>query len=194
MAISSALGVARPQTDRRAESEGGMPMDLMVRDVVSADAEAVVGILNPIIAARIYTVFDAPFSLEAERDYIARFPPRGVWKVAQRRSDGRVVGFQVLEPFGPYTAAFDHVGTLGTYVDLEQRRQGIAKTLFAATFEAARQKTFEKIFTFVRADNPSALATYQAHGFHVVGTAYRHAKIDGQYIDEILIEKALDQR
>jgi L-amino acid N-acyltransferase YncA len=166
-------------------------MDLMVRDVVPADADAIVGILNPIISARIYTAFDAPFTSEAERDYIIKFPPRGVWKVAVRGPGGSVVGFQVLEPFGSYTRAFDHVGTLGTYVDLVQRRQGIAKALFAATFDAARQMRYEKIFTFVRADNPAALAAYQAQGFDVVGTARRHAKIDGRYIDEILIEKAL---
>jgi L-amino acid N-acyltransferase YncA len=164
---------------------------LSVRDVVPADAEDIVGILNPIIAARAYTVFDTPFTRDAERDYIAKFPARGVWKVAIG-SDGRVVGFQVLEPFALYTKAFDHVGTLGTYVDLAERRQGIAKVLFAVTFEAARQKGYEKLFTFVRADNPAALATYQAHGFEVIGTARRHAKIDGRYIDEIMIEKALD--
>jgi L-amino acid N-acyltransferase YncA len=170
-----------------------MQMDLLVRDVVPADAQAVVEILNPIIEARTHTVFDAPFSIDAEYDYIVRFPSRGVWKVALRQSDGRVVGFQVLEPFGTYTKAFDHVGTLGTYVDLQLRRSGIAKVLFAATFEAARRTGYEKIFTFVRADNPAALATYQAHGFVVVGTARKHAKIDGRYIDEILIEKGLNE-
>jgi L-amino acid N-acyltransferase YncA len=163
--------------------------DLLVRDVTPADAEGIVGILNPIIETRAYTVFDAPFTVDAERLYIERFPPRGIWKVAAGRSDGRVAGFQVLEPFGPYTQAFDHVGKVGTYVDLGQRRRGIAKALFAATFETARGKGYEKLFTFVRADNPAALATYQAHGFEVIGTARRHAKIDGRYVDEILIEK-----
>jgi L-amino acid N-acyltransferase YncA len=166
-------------------------MNLQIRDVALPDAEAVLAILNPIIEARIYTAFDVPFTVEAERDYIARFPARGVWKVAVRQTDQLVVGFQVLEPFGPYTRAFDHVGSLGTYVDLHQRRQGIASALFAATFEAARQKNYEKIFTFVRADNPVALASYRAQGFGIIGTASRQAKIDGRYIDEILIEKAL---
>jgi L-amino acid N-acyltransferase YncA len=167
-------------------------MDLMVRDVIPADAEAIVGILNPIIEARVYTAFDTPFSVDAERDYIVKFSSRGVWKVAEQQANGRLVGFQVLEPFGTYTKAFDHVGTLGTYVALDERRQGIAKALFAATFEAARQKGYEKIFTFVRADNPAALATYRAQGFVVIGTARRHAKIGGRYIDEILIERPLD--
>lgn len=166
-------------------------MSFTVRDVAASDAEAIVGILNPIVEARVYTVFCDPFTVEGEREYIARFPARGVWKVAMHPADGRVVGFQVLEPFAQYTTAFDHVGTLGTYVDLTQRRQGAASALFAHTFQAARDKGYEKIFTFVRADNPGALATYRAHGFETIGTARRQAKVDGRYIDEILIERAL---
>ncbi len=167
-------------------------MSLSVRDVVPADAEDIVGILNPIIEARVYTALDTPFTREAERAFIDQFPARGVWKVAAAQPEGRIVGFQILEPFGPYTGAFDHVGTLGTFVDLRERRRGVGRALFAATFEAARQKGYEKIFTFVRADNPAALATYQAHGFGIIGVARRHPKIDGRDIDEILIERALD--
>jgi len=71
----------------------GSITDLSIRDVTPADADAIVAILNPIIAARVYTVFDAPFSVEAERDYIMRLPPRGIWKVAVRDTDQRLVGF-----------------------------------------------------------------------------------------------------
>jgi L-amino acid N-acyltransferase YncA len=166
-------------------------VDLVVRDADLSDAEQIVGILNPIIEARIYTAFTEPFSLEAERAYISNFPARGVWKVAERPGNRRLVGFQIVEPFGSYTKAFDHVGTIGTYVDLALRRQGIATALFDETLEAARGKGYEKIFTFVRADNIDGLAAYRARGFEILGTARRHAKVDGQYIDEILIERAL---
>ena len=162
-----------------------------IRDAVATDAAALVGILNPIIEARVFTAFDTPFSVEAERDYILGFPARGIWKVATHGEDNRVVGFQILEPFATYTRAFDHVGTLGTFVDLAHRRHGIAKALFAATLDDARRKGYEKLFTFVRADNPAALQTYLAHGFAVIGTARNHAKIDGRYVDEILIEAFL---
>jgi L-amino acid N-acyltransferase YncA len=165
-------------------------VNLRIRDVEPSDAAAIVGILNPIIEARTHTAFSDPFSVEDERAYIVGFPPRGVWKVAV--ADGCLVGFQVLEPFGPYTKAFDHVATLGTYVDLAQRRRGIATALFAATLDAARKKGYRKVFTFVRADNPAALATYRANRFEAVGIARRHAKIDGRYVDETLIERHLD--
>ena len=162
-----------------------------IRDVVASDAAALVGILNPIIEARVFTAFDTPFSVEEERDYVRGFPSRGVWKVATLPGEDRVVGFQILEPFASYTGAFDHVGTLGTFVHLAHRRQGVARALFAATFDAARRNGYEKLFTFVRADNRAALQTYLAHGFTVIGTARNHAKFDGRYVDEILIERFL---
>ena len=166
-------------------------MDLVVRDVEISDAEQIVGILNPIVEARIYTAFTDPFTIEHERAYIAAFPGRGVWKVAVRPADRRLLGFQIVESFASYTKAFDHVGSIGTYVDLALRRQGIATALFAKTVDAARAKGYEKFFTFVRADNTDGLAAYRARGFEILGTARRHAKIDGQYVDEILIERAL---
>jgi L-amino acid N-acyltransferase YncA len=165
----------------------------LIRDVQPSDAEGIVGVFNPIIEAGIYTVFDAPFSVEAERAYIANFPARGVWKVAARGADHRILGFQVLEPFATYTKAFDHVGTIGTYVDLTMRRQGIARRLFEASLSAACSKGYEKLFTFVRSDNPDALATYLANGFHVIGIAARHARVGGRYVDEVLIERPLGE-
>lgn len=57
-------------------------MELLIREVQLNDAEAIVGILNPIIQAGIYTAFDTPFTVEAEREYILRFPQRGIFHVA----------------------------------------------------------------------------------------------------------------
>jgi L-amino acid N-acyltransferase YncA len=166
-------------------------MRLGIREARPDDAEAIVRILNPIIAAGVYTAFDTPFTPEFEREYIQKFPTRGVFLVAVDQTDDRVVGFQSMEPFASYTRAFDHVGMLGTYVDLNCRRQGIATRLFQATFATAAQRGYEKVFTFVRADNPAALATYVSQGFRTVGTAYGQARIRGQYVDEVIIEKSL---
>lgn len=166
-------------------------MDLLVREVRPDDAEAIVGIINPIIETGGYTVFDVPFTVEAEREYILNFPQRGVFHVAVRSQDQKVVGFQSMEPFALYTHAFDHVGVIGTYVDISYRRQGVARCLCEATFEAAKSQGYEKIFTFVRADNPAALATYLHHGFHIIGTAQRQAKCNEEYVDETIIEKFL---
>lgn len=68
-------------------------MELLVREVRLEDAEAIVSILNPIIEAGVYTAFDTPFTIEAEREYILHFPQRGVFHVAISRYEQKIVGF-----------------------------------------------------------------------------------------------------
>ena len=166
-------------------------MDVEVRPVAPADAAGVVAVFNPIIEAGSYTVFDAPFTVDAERAYIEALPERAIFLVAERIADRALVGFQSMEPFATYTQAFAHVGVIGTYVDLNCRRQGIAGRLFQATFVEARARAYEKLLTYIRADNPAALSTYLRQGFQVVGTARRQAKVQGRYVDEIIVERFL---
>jgi L-amino acid N-acyltransferase YncA len=162
-----------------------------IRRATPDDAAGIVAVLNPIIAAGVYTILDTPFTVDEEREFIRRFPERGIFNVAVAAGDGAIAGFQLLEPLLSYTHSCDHVATIGTFVSLALRRQGIASELFRATLAAAVEKGYEKLFTFVRADNPAALETYVNQGFRVVGTAARHAKINGVYIDEIMIERFL---
>lgn len=176
---------------REARSLENKPLDLLIREAGPDDAEAIVAILNPIIESGAYSALDTPFSVEAEREFIAGFPRRGVFHLAEDCRERRAVGFQTLEPFASYTHAFDHVGVIATFVDPACRRQGVGGRLSEATFESARGKGYEKIFTFVRADNPQALQFYLSLGFRTVGTARRQAKIGGNYVDEIIIEKFL---
>src|SRR4051812_25904176 len=166
------------------------PQDLRIRRAKLDDAEALVGLLNPIIDAGT-TALDTRLTVADERAYIAGLPERAILLVAERAGDGELVGCQSLEPFSSGTHAFDHVGVMGTYVAVEVQRRGIGRTLFAAMFDEARREGYEKIFTYVRADNAAGLAAYTGQGFRVIGTAERHAKIDGRYVDEVLIERFL---
>ena len=166
-------------------------MELLIRAVRLEDAAALVDILNPIIETGKYTILDTPFSVEAERDYLTRFPQRGILHVAERRRDQAIVGLQSIEPFATYTHACDHVGVVGTFVALSHRREGIGQRLSEVCFAAAKRKGYKKLFSFVRADNRQALAFYRRLGFRTVGKALRHAKFDTKYVDEVIIEKFL---
>ncbi|KXF81833.1 GNAT family N-acetyltransferase [Enterovibrio coralii] len=166
-------------------------MSLTVRNVTLQDAQGIIDILNPIIEDGRYTILDSTFTLEEEQFFIQVFSENGVFSVAQHDETSEIVGFQTVEPFASYTRSFDHVGIIGTYVSANSRRQGVASSLFAGTFEKAKTMGYEKLFAYVREDNEAALNTYRKHGFEVIGRAKKHAKINGKYIDEILIEKFL---
>ena len=166
-------------------------MDLTIRPVCPDDAVGVVNVINPIIEAGRYTVFDSPFTPEFEREYILNLSDRAIFHIAENQADGQIIGWQSLDAFAAYTHAFDHVGVIGTYVSLAHHRQGIGAQLALATFATAREKGYEKIFSYVRADSPQSLTFYLKLGFRIVGTAQRQAKVNSTYLDEIIIEKFL---
>lgn len=168
---------------------GDIAKDVSIRGVRLADALAITQILNPIIESGLYTSLNEPYSEGDERQYIDGFPERGVFHVAELMPGGRLAAFQSLEPFASYCSAFDHVGVIGTFVDLAERRRGLGAYLAAATFEAAKEKGYEKILTYVRADNPAALGYYAALGFRTIGIAENQVKISDKYVDEVMIEK-----
>ncbi len=162
-------------------------MPLRIRAARLEDAAGLVAVLNPIIEDGRYTVLDRPFSAQQERDYLAAFPARGLFLVAER-GDGSLAGFQSMEPFASYTGAFDHVGIMGTFVDLEQRREGVGRLLFDELRPRALRLGYQKIFTTIRSDNEASLGFHRALGFEVVGTARRQARIRGRYVDEVIVE------
>jgi L-amino acid N-acyltransferase YncA len=166
-------------------------MNLLIRKATSDDAEAIIRIFNPIINSGLYTVLGKPFTVEEEQKFIENFPQRGVFHVAVCPETHRILGFQTIEPFADFTHAFDHVAGVGTFIDLSLRGRGIGTRLSEATFEVARQSGFEKIFTYVRADNAASLRFHLKLGFNIIGNARRQARIRGTYIDEIIIEKFL---
>jgi L-amino acid N-acyltransferase YncA len=166
-------------------------MDLRIREAQPDDAGVIVNILNAVIKTGKYTVFDAPLTAEFEREYITNFPDRGIFHVAEYQPEQEIVGWQSMEPFAPFTHAFDHVGVIGTYVAFAHQRRGVGVQLAQATFEVAHRKGYEKIFTYVRADSPPSLTFYLKLGFRIVGTAQKQAKIGQKYVDEIIIEKLL---
>lgn len=65
----------------------------------------------------------------SERRYIAELPERAIFHVAETPGDGRIVGFQTMEPFAAYTHACDHVGVIASRVAWDCRRQAVGKRL-----------------------------------------------------------------
>jgi L-amino acid N-acyltransferase YncA len=163
--------------------------EVVIRRAHPDDAAGMVAILNPIIEARVYSALDTPVTVESQRAFIEDFPARGILHVAEERTGGRLVGMQDVVPFADYTRAFDHVGVIATFVALHGHRRGIGARLFAATFQTAKSAGFEKIQAWVRADNEAGLRAYRGAGFAPIGTAVRQARINGRYIDEIVLER-----
>lgn len=184
---------------------------IVVRRATPDDAAGVALVLNAVIEDGRHSLLDTPFSVAAERAYIEGLPARSFIHIAElvaatpatpaapaalaasaspaAPATPRIVGFQTLIPWNTFaTHEFDHVATMGTYVAEVNRRRGVGRALADASFLAARELGYEKIFTDLRADNRDSLAYHLALGFTVVGTARGHARVTGRDVDVLFVE------
>jgi L-amino acid N-acyltransferase YncA len=166
-------------------------MPIEVRQVEPSDAGAIAGIWNEIIQTGRYTALDTTLTVETQRKFITELPERGIFLVAEKSEDSGIVGFQVIEPFATYTHAFDHVGIISTCMSLMFRRRGVGRLLFESSLTQSKKQGYEKLFTYIRADNDAAQTFYRKLGFSKIGVACNHAKFGEQYIDLIIVEKFL---
>jgi L-amino acid N-acyltransferase YncA len=150
------------------------------------DAAGIADVLNNVIAEGRYTALTGHWTAEAELAFLQSLGARSEMFVAEVA--GRIVGFQVIEPFAAYTSAMDHVAILGTYVCADFRGRGIGQRLAAATFAFGQEQGFEKAVIYVLAHNEGGLAYYRGLGFVEKGVLTRQTRIDGAYYDEVFME------
>jgi L-amino acid N-acyltransferase YncA len=156
------------------------------------EAAGIAEVLNSVIAEWRLTALTGHFTPEAELAFLKGLGPRSELFVALVA--GRVVGFQVIEPFAAYTSTMDHVSILGTYVLAGFRGKGIGRRLAETTLDFAQAEGYEKAVIYVLADNEGALAFYGSMGFEERGVLRRQTKIDGVYHDEVFMELLFDRR
>jgi L-amino acid N-acyltransferase YncA len=165
-------------------------MSIQIRLAVPADAAGMVEVLNPIIETRAHSAYITPRSVGEQQRALEDRHPRALIHVAVDEA-GELVGWQKVAPLADDVRSFDHVATMETFVRIGRHKQGIGSALFAASFMAAKSAGYEKICTFVRADNDAGLRAYLGQGFTECGRSARQAKIDGTYVDEVIIERFL---
>lgn len=103
--------------------------------------------------------------------------------------DERVVGVLTLtrESFRKNR----HVAFLGIAIRKEFRHQGIGTALMETSFGWAREMGIEKICLEVFSTNVNAIELYKKLGFQIEGIRKRQFKIEGEYVDDVLMAKFL---
>jgi ribosomal protein S18 acetylase RimI-like enzyme len=105
--------------------------------------------------------------------------------------DGRLVGYIRLG-FPTPLASNAHVRQIrGLLVDDTVRGKGIGRALIRAAMERARALGARRITLHVLGHNTPARALYEAEGFAVEGVRPGEFLLDGQYVDDVLMGRAL---
>jgi ribosomal protein S18 acetylase RimI-like enzyme len=116
------------------------------------------------------------------------------WK---RRMTSALFTFSDDKPVGTITYLFDnrlktkHIARIfGVYVDPNYRGRGIGKKLLEKALELIQEnKNIVKIQLMVNSKQNAAVALYKNMGFIVVGQLKKEIKVDGEFYDELVMEK-----
>lgn len=101
--------------------------------------------------------------------------------------DGKLVGYVTIDE-----SIWDlsrHVGELGIAVLPASRGLGIGSALLESALHLASEKGFKKIGLSVFQTNRRAINLYRKFHFKKVGRKRKQFNLNGEYIDEIMMEK-----
>lgn len=172
-----------------------MPATLHIRAATPADAPAVAAIYNEGIAGRGATFETAPRS---EGDILAWFtaptarlpdgrPIHHPFLIAENR-DEQLLGWIRASAYRP-RSCYAGIGDFSVYVAAESRGQRVGDALMAAFLPACQQAGLWKVLSRIFPENTASLALCARHGFRVVGTYERHARLDGVWRDVVIVER-----
>ncbi len=155
------------------------------RAATPADAAAIAAIYNEGIADRTATFETRE---RTATDVLAWFD--GTHPVIVVERDGRVVGFANTTTYRPRDC-YAGVAEFGVYVAREERGSGVGREAMDALAAAAELGGFWKLVSRVFVSNVASRSLLRSVGFREVGTYRRHAKLDGAWIDVVIVERLL---
>jgi L-amino acid N-acyltransferase YncA len=160
----------------------------MIRFARAADAAAIAAIYNQGIADRGATFETEP---RTEADLLQRLSNDERYPlVVAEDTAGRVLGWAGLSSYRP-RECYAGIAEFSIYLDREARGRGIGRSLLSGLIEVAAQRGFWKLVSRVFPLNAASRALCRACGFREVGTYEKHARLDGEWLDVIIVELSL---
>lgn len=163
---------------------------LVVRRARPEDAAAIAEIYTQGILERIATFESEPRTPEMMLAWLAEHDERHPVLVVER--DGRVLGWASISSYRP-RACYAGVGEFSIYLHRDARGQGIGKVLLGALIDEARRLGYWKLLSRVFPFNTASRRLCAALGFREVGVYEKHAKLDGRWLDVVIVERLIPE-
>jgi len=161
---------------------------IVIRSATAADAGAIATIYNQGIEDRLATLETELRDADERRRWLSDRGSRHPVLVAE--ADGQIVGWASLNRFNP-RAAYDHVADLSVYIERAWRGRGVGRRLLDVLERAARDIGYHKLVLSAFPFNAAGMTLYERVGFRTVGIYREQGRLDGQWVDTIVMEKLL---
>jgi L-amino acid N-acyltransferase YncA len=102
----------------------------------------------------------------------------------------RILGFAWTSEYRPRNA-YAGVAEASIYVAREARGRGVGRLCLGALITAAEGRGFWKLVSRIFPENVASRRLCATLGFREVGLYRRHAKLDGKWMDCVIVERLL---
>jgi phosphinothricin acetyltransferase len=161
-----------------------VPM-LRTRLATASDAGAITRIYNEGIEDRIATFETRPRGAEDIRGWFD-----GVHPIVVAEDDGRVLAFASTSTYRP-RECYAGIAEFSVYVAREARGRGAGRVVMEALIAEAERAGFWKLVSRVFPQNTASLRLLSTVGFREVGRYEKHGKLDGEWLDVVIVERLL---
>jgi L-amino acid N-acyltransferase YncA len=151
------------------------------------DAVEIARIYNEGIEDRLAT-FET--EMRGERDIMRWFDEERTMVVVE--ADGRVHAFASAFEYRP-RRCYAGVREFSVYVSRDVRGRSFGRIALEALIAAARARGDWKLVSRVFPENTASMKLLKSLGFREVGLYVRHARLDGEWRDVVIVEKLIDE-
>jgi L-amino acid N-acyltransferase YncA len=164
--------------------------DYQVRPATAADAEAICRIYNQGIEDRLATLETELRTPEERRQWLASRSPRHPVIVVDGVGSAAPIAWGSLNVFNA-REAYRFVADISVYVERAWRGKGVGRVVLGRLLELGREHGYHKLVLSAFPFNPGGMALYEKLGFRTVGIYQEQGRLDGRWVDTIVMEKLL---
>ena len=159
-----------------------------IRSARIDDAAAIAEIYNQGIRERVATYETTLRSAGDQRAWLQSINGRYPAVVAQIEDE--VIGWAGA---GPYRdrECYRGIGEFSMYVHRDWRRRGVGDLLLAGLIDEAERLGLWKLLSRIFLFNEPSRTLCRKHGFREVGMYEKHARLDGRWLDVVIVERLI---
>lgn len=178
-----------PELEGEEEQFTREDIEFHVRPARQADLSGILGVLRQVAEKRTYIVAETVAQeLDHERELLRQDDVESrVFFVATVNDE--VVGWTHLQ--SPEIEKLSHTAELTTGVLEEYRGYGLGGHLLERGLEWAGSQGYERVYQSIPSTNEGAVEFLQEHGWEIEAVREGHYKIDGEYVDEVMMAVSL---
>lgn len=169
-------------------TEVAVRQGIHIRAATEADAAAIAEIYNQGIEDRIATFETELRSAEDRRAWLQAIAGRYPAIIAE--VEGQVVGWAGASPYGT-RQCYRGIGEFSVYVRRDWRGRKVGDVLLRALIGEAERLGLWKLQSRIFLFNEASRALCRKHGFREVGIHEKHAKLDGRWLDVVIVERLI---